>query len=165
MNVNLRSLHNSVYAFMSSFLRIIGRLKIENGNLIGNNRVNLELENQLEIMFHTGVDWLFGYGGGYCKAFGIKAVSYKIYLLEYGMIGMLIIYGLPLISAFFMSKGNRYAVVAIIIFFVSVYQRPHIYTLPFFVSLFGGIEYICLNQIYKNKWRIVLKKENYNYNA
>lgn len=142
----------------SSFLRIIGRLRFENGNLIGNNRLDLELEKQLEMMFRSGIDWLFGYGSGYCKEFGITAVSYKTYLLEHGIIGMLIVYGAPLISALFLSKGNRYAFFFIIIFFVSAYQRPHIFTLPFFVVLFGGIEFICSNQRYNNKWKLLMKK-------
>ena len=92
----------------------------------------------------SGSKALFGYGNGYLSSIGYSsgASTYKTEIINYGILGFLIIYGLPIFAANKRAQKKRTAFALIICFTISIYQRPFIYSLVYFVVLFGGIEYI-----------------------
>ncbi len=96
---------------------------------------------------------LFGYGHGYCKAIDPDgSSSYKSYFVDYGIVGFVMLF-LPLfIYSFGKSKRNLKAVFYTIIFFVSIYQRPNVFTILYFVVLYGGIESICAEQTWRKHY-------------
>lgn len=97
------------------------------------------LERMVEQWLHSD-KLLFGYGSGYAS--GTGSSSYKILLVRYGILGFVAIYGSLIIAALKKAKKNFFAIVFIICFVINIYQRPFVFTLPYFIILFGGIEMV-----------------------
>lgn len=136
---------------------ILTRFRInENGRLAGDNRSTPFLDREIKKMFtDRGYQLLFGYGTGYSSTLARSGLSYKKYLLHYGVVGLSFIYGIPFLTACHLSKKNLPNLLFIMCFFVSLYQRPDLYMLNYFVILFGGIEY--LNSKFDTKKQITQK--------
>lgn len=121
--------------------KLISRFTIEDGQFVGDNRSDEALDDALEVMMNSQEKWL-GYGQGYASTLATGISTYKIYLINYGIFGFILIFGSLVLSTFRLSQKNAYIVIFLICFYVSVYQRPNIYTVLYFVVLLGGIEYI-----------------------
>ena len=117
---------------------LMERIILTDNQLAGDNRSNIVINNIVSDLW-SSPRMFFGYGGGYSSSVTDGVLSYKTYLIDYGIIGMAIIYGLPLIFSLKTSK-NLLSLSFTIVFFASVYQRPHIYTAVYFVILICGIE-------------------------
>lgn len=118
---------------------IVRRLTLVDGRLAGDNRVDGAVEAAFRRWLDSG-KLLFGYGNGYAAMNG-SALSYKTYLMDFGIVGFLLVYG-PLLAAALKGAGkDRRAICFVICFFLSIYQRTGVYCLPYFVVLFGGIEW------------------------
>ena len=90
---------------------------------------------------------LFGYGHGYGKSIDPDgSSSYKSYFVDYGVAGFILMFAPLLIYAFRKAKGNSKCVFFVVLFIASIYQRPNIYSILYFVILFGGLEYIATVQ-------------------
>lgn len=130
------TIHNTEIAYL------VSRFTFSDGKFLGDNRSKAMLDNVLAEVL-SGAEAYFGRGGGYVSSLNIQGgvSSYKTYIVDYGIIGFVFIY-LPLIwSAIKRAKENLLAVFFVICFILSIYQRPSVYTLPYLVVLFGGIEY------------------------
>lgn len=132
----------SVHTGISGIDEILDRVQVSDGKLNGDNRSNEYLDYLLATTF-LGDSYLWGMGRGYCETMGIISVSsYKTYLVEYGVLGVGLLYGYYIIKAFGYAKGNRNAILLVLIFFINVYQRPNVFNLLYLELLFGGISYI-----------------------
>lgn len=90
-----------------------------------------------------GDSYLWGMGRGYCEAMGVLSVSsYKTYLVEYGILGFCLLYIYYIIVACRCAKGNRDALLLVLIFFINIYQRPNVFNMIYYMMLFGGISYL-----------------------
>lgn len=118
---------------------IVDRLRLVDGRLAGDNRVDSAVEAAFGRWLESG-RLLLGYGSGYSAMNG-SALSYKTYLMDFGIIGFLLIYGPLLAAAWQEAKGDRRALPLVACFFVSIYQRTGVYCLPYFLILFGGIQW------------------------
>ena len=117
------------------FDHFIKRFTITANGLAGDNRSNEELDRMLNGVLKKSP--LFGYGGGYSNYHTSFVSSYKMEIIEYGLIGFLLMYGSVFVSAMKRASNNASLIFFILIFFISVYQRPVIFTLTYFVILYG----------------------------
>lgn len=115
------------------------RFVIVDGRLLGDNRTTDAFDALYE-QFWLSDKRLFGYGDGYLKAQNVgQVLIYKVYVLEYGVIGFLLIFGTLLLNAVIRSGRNLNALYFTAVFALSIYQRPNVIRLIYFVLLFGGI--------------------------
>ena len=121
---------------------LINRFSIENGEWVGDDRSNETIEQLLEETLSSFYA-LFGMGGGYVDSLHIEKVgTYKKFIIDYGIVGIFIMYIPLIIHAFKRCNKNYYAIIYVICFIASIYQRASIFMMACFVILFGGIEYI-----------------------
>ncbi len=112
------------------------------GTFAGNNRKDYSFI-VVEREFDSGNKQLFGYGTGYCKKKNVvKTATYKSAIVEWGYLGFLLTYGLLVLSAFKMAQKNKAALILCVCFSLSLYQRPYIFSLAYYLILFGGILYL-----------------------
>ncbi len=104
-------------------------------------RTNQKLDSFFEQFLNTN-DIFFGLGRGYANSISTGALSYKEYIIDYGILGCIILYGSLLIASLKSANKNFTSIILIICFFVNIYQRPSIYTSMYFAILFGGIIYL-----------------------
>lgn len=129
---------------------ILERIQISDGKLNGDNRSNEVTDLILTNMLNSHPFW--GFGGGYISSKTIGILTYKSYLIDYGIIGFILMYGSLFFSAIYgYWNRNLKNMAYILVFFISVYQRPHIFNLSYMLLLFGGLVY--LNNIKINKFR------------
>ena len=123
----------------------IERFNFEDGLISMDNRSGKTVEDAF-ISVLNGDNFLFGNGGGYLKSLGYEDTgsTFKTEVIDYGVLGFIILYGAVLWGALKKSKHNSIAIALTICFMISIYQRPHIFTLVHFVILFGGIQYILM---------------------
>ncbi len=134
---------------------VLKRIQISDGKLNGNNRSN-GVVDLISINMLNSCPF-FGFGGGYTSLFASNISTYKIYLIDYGIVGFILMYGSLFLSAVY-SYWNRNLknMAYILVFFISVYQRPNIFNLPYMILLFGGLLYSNNNdkkikKLYKNR--------------
>ena len=121
------------------FLR---RIEITDKSIIRNSRSNAEIETLLEKMLKNSLFW--GFGSGYSSTY-VKGLSYKTYLIDYGILGFVIMYGSLFLGAIHKCKNFK-SIIYILIFFISIYQRPDIFNMQYILLLFGGLSYILYMQ-------------------
>lgn len=136
-----------------ALMRFANRLNFANGGLTGDNRSNIYVDTALFSMIKSSAYW--GFGGGYSSE-NFKAVStFKTYLIDYGFLGFAIIYGPLIVRALYRSRKNVAAMCYTICFFVSVYQRPNIYTILYFLLIECGISYLLVDRNSRtNEWEM-----------
>lgn len=83
----------------------------------------------------------FGYGQALPNLF---SSTYKIFIVKHGIFGTILIFFPFLLACFKMAHNNKDGLLLITMFFISIYQRPQIFNLTFFVVLFGGVRYLAL---------------------
>lgn len=148
------------------FGRVVERLQYENGDIVGNNRstdmVNNELSN---VLSSTKIVW--GEGGGYTRMmaerFRQNILTIKSYIIDYGLVGFLLMFGSCFFFAFKNALGNRFAMFFLFCFCLSAIQRPNIFNLQYFIVLFGGLIYIKSYLISKKTERKMIVKQNIGY--
>lgn len=119
------------------------RIAITSTGLAGDNRTKEWFDAPYEQFLTTNDKW-FGRGEGYHFEEDLGGnLSYKTYVIQFGLMG----YGLWLMGwlhcALKLSKNNKKCLPYILIFFISLYQRPSPITgLYGFVMLFGGIKWM-----------------------
>lgn len=121
---------------------LVGRMKIEDGKFVGDNRSSTGIDEFYESFLHSDQLWL-GYGNKLPIDFE-TALSYKMHIIRYGLLGALLTWGVLLFSSLKIAS-RRWCwdkIVFIICFFVSIYQRPGIFLPFYFLILFGGLLYI-----------------------
>ena len=119
---------------------VLSRIQFVDGTLVGDNRSSDSLDILLESVMHSS-NALLGLGTGYVSKHMGGILSIKTYLVNYGILGSGVMFGYPLICALKENKRIITTFFFIMVFFLSIYQRPHIFSLPYLVILFGGIQY------------------------
>jgi len=122
-----------------SITRFLGRFTFENGSFAGDDRTSdefmkvwREVKNDSTKMF-LGVDHYAG---------DMSTSSYLQYIVNYGIIGASFFLVPFIIISFIIARKNRYSLYLLLCFLASTYQRPQVFTLAYFIVLFGGFEYI-----------------------
>lgn len=119
------------------------RISITETGLSGLNRTKKWFDESYDTFMHTNDKW-FGRKEGYIFPNDHGGnLSYKTFIVEYGIIGFGFWLFLWINNALKLSKKNKDALLLIIFFVISLYQRPRILTgLYGFVLLFGGIKWL-----------------------
>lgn len=117
------------------------RLEIIDGKMAGDNRQYV-VPPAIYDEFIKSSEALFGKGIGYFLTIG-AGLSYKIFVLDYGILGFSFLVAAWLLTAWRESKGNADCHDFLLIFTISLYQRPYLLTSIYgYVLLFGGISWI-----------------------
>jgi len=123
----------------ANFDRLFSRVALEEGGkLAGDQRTSDEFDAFYDNFKKSPEKLLFGSS----LDPSIIPSSYKRYIVQYGLILTLMIFIPLFISIMRMCKKNKWAYILTICFFVSIYQRPLVIDLIYFVILVGGIQYI-----------------------
>lgn len=117
----------------------IGRFVITKNGLAGDNRSNEELDLMIYEVLKEKPFW--GYGGGYSNYRTSFISSYKMQIIEYGLFGFSLMYGAVFVSVVKKALKGTNLILFVLVFFISIYQRPVIFSLTYFVILYGGIAY------------------------
>lgn len=118
---------------------VAGRFVFEDGKFVGDNRSSSDIDTALEYMLETGYKW-FGYGDNMPIEQG-TSLTYKYHVLKYGIIGAFLTWGSLLFTSLKLAKKTYGTFLFISLFFISIYQRPDIYVLCYFVILYSGLLY------------------------
>ena len=128
---------------------LLQRMTITENGLSGDNRSI----DEVDILFTYTLENkpLFGYGNNFLKSQSFEGgyATYKSYVIQYGIIGCLLFWGLLFYAAIYKNTKNFYVIIFILIYFIDIYQRPNIMYFQYQIMLFGGILY--LEEIVKNK--------------
>lgn len=127
--------------------QIINRMSFDShGNWVGDNRSDENITNGL-IDTVTSEYILFGHGTGYTATLTNKAfATYKSLIIEYGILGVLLMYGAIFFLAVKEAEGKIDVMWLIFMFLLSLYQRPNIFLSVYFIILYGGIQRIVKKQ-------------------
>lgn len=124
---------------------LVQRITWINNGFAGDNRSNVLIDEIFTQLWNTKYIF-FGHGGGYCSSLNSGGVaSFKTYIIDYGIVGFFIMYGLLFIYAIKKCKKNWKAISFVVVFFLSVYQRPSIFSPIYFILLLYGIDIIVMN--------------------
>ena len=116
------------------------RFAVTKTGLAGDNRTNIAFDQMFYALCNGNDKWL-GYGCNYPLPDGV--LTYKSYIVEYGFIGFILWMFIWIRAALKESKLNRYCLLFIGCFLISLYQRPRLISSIYgYVLLFGGIEWI-----------------------
>ena len=128
---------------------LVDRFSIDKtkGEFSGDNRTSEEFDLSYQRMFDEG-NWFLGMGGNAMVGKEFTTLSYKALIYKHGVLGFSVIMGCLFIAAYPIARRNRDALIFLLCFFISLYQRPNIYTMSYFCLLFGGLVYITLKNEY-----------------
>jgi hypothetical protein len=115
------------------------RFAVNSEGLRGDNRTWYEFDEQYDSIVNSPQKW-WGAGTGFEM---VDSSTYKSYIIMFGYFGTAFL-AIPLLTACIKkSKKNIQCFLYILIFFVSLYQRPApLVSLFGYMILFGGLEYI-----------------------
>lgn len=116
--------------------QFVARFKITDEGLAGDNRVKPEFEILYNQVFNSN-DVFFGKGATYGNDMGTS--SYKNLIIQFGVIGFGLYFILWLFAMLSSAKKNRDCLILLLIFIISLYQRPVPITSSYgYVLLIGG---------------------------
>lgn len=116
------------------------RFAITENGFEGNNRTKPYFDNLFRNFMMSNKKWV-GYGKNY--PIGSGTLSYKTYIVEYGIIGFGFWICSWILAGIKAAKTNKDCVIFLIIFLISLYQRPKLIASIYgYVLLFGGIAWI-----------------------
>ncbi len=117
---------------------IIERLELDDERgIAGNNRTTLNFNDQFQ-EFVTSPDVIFGKGNRYVKDLGEVNVGYKVYIMKYGAIGLILFLTYLLIIV---KTGNGYRAFIMFVLYVLMFIRGDatIFWEGFILVYVGGI--------------------------
>lgn len=119
----------------------------KNEQTIGGHSREKDTFRRVLKQFNESGPLLFGYGSGYCRQQGVDATSsIRMNFVDWGYLGTALIYGLLLCAGFSAARGKREALIFLLCFTISIYQRPNVFTVFYFLILFGGICHIKIQE-------------------
>ncbi len=93
---------------------------------------------------------LIGYGSGYVESFkeinNTAAESFVKYIVDFGIIGTMLIFVPELLILLKMYRNNYLVVSYIIVTIANLFQRPYFYTISYFMMFICGVAYIGIKQ-------------------
>lgn len=126
---------------------LLKRMVITSDGLSGDNRSGSLFKKIYEQTIHSNKIYL-GYGAGYAEIYGVGEgeglASIKSYIVNFGIVGTLIIF-VPIFIASLrqsLKLKNKLMMFYIIITFASLYQRPYLFWNPYFIIFICGMSYI-----------------------
>lgn len=118
--------------------RTAARFRITDTGLAGNNRTTAAFDYEFKEFIKSSDVWI-GRGNGYNVGSG-NASWKSYYLMPYGIIGTVGMFGLWLVAALYRCDKSKEELIYILLFFASLYQRPNaIQSIWGYVVLFGGL--------------------------
>lgn len=134
----------------------VARFEITDEGLAGDDRVSPEFEKLYNNFLHSS-DVFFGGGATYGGDMGTS--SYKNLLIQFGFVGFGIYFILWLIAMLSVAKKDRDCRILLLIFILSLYQRPVPITSSYgYVLLVGG--FLCIRYYKKSiKTNLQVNKE------
>jgi hypothetical protein len=128
------------------------RLTFEDGEWLGDSRSGGMVDMYFNNLSNSG-HALWGYGTGFTSSSMFESTStYKQFVVNYGYVGAGLMWGYLLLSSVCYSKNAKIVLSFIFCFFISIYQRPQVFNIVFFLILFGGIDYILCKSISNKKF-------------
>jgi hypothetical protein len=123
---------------------IASRFVIENGTIAGDNRTHEAFDIYYNQLFENGgADLIFG--RGHVTAANLEelegAVSYKVVIVRYGLVGISLLILFYAFSAYYCNNSLK-GWFLFLIFIISAYQRPDFLTLFNIVLFIGGLRYL-----------------------
>ncbi|MPM67289.1 hypothetical protein SDC9_114211 [bioreactor metagenome] len=116
------------------------RFEITTHGLMGDNRIRTTFNIEFE-QFKNSSDYPFGKGANFTLIEG--TASYKNYIIQFGIIGFILYFSVWIIAALRQSRGNKDCIILLIVFLISIYQRPVTISNSYgYVLIFGGMEWI-----------------------
>lgn len=119
--------------------RLLSRFVFEDGEFAGDDRTSDDFMLIYDEVKSNLSKLLFGVGR-YVGDTGSS--SYIQLIVNYGIIGTLLFLFPLLVISLKYIKNNKYALCLLVCFMASIFQRPTVITLAYFIILFGGIETI-----------------------
>lgn len=117
------------------------RFKIIDGSFSGDNRAIQSFDYAFGEFIHgDSVRVLFGYGNNAAANNPLMygSYTYKMLIYDYGIIGFTIYLGWIIYATQKMDGFNKKCILLMIVFIISIYQRPYVITIPYIFMLFGG---------------------------
>lgn len=111
------------------------RFSIVGGSFVGDNRIKVGFAKEYEEL-KAGSDIFFGKGATYTAVGG--TASYKNFIMQFGVVGFVLYFGLWIIAALKVGRGNRMVMLLLAVFLLSIYQRPVTITNSYGYFLFFG---------------------------
>lgn len=122
---------------------LLSRISRSTSGSVGAGRISASVLDFLENHFFKSGSWLFGYGTGYvAQEIHTGNSSLLVTVIEQGVFGTLILYGILLIVTLSYNKRYLEAIIYILLNYISFYQRPYLYNIAYFIIFIGGIELI-----------------------
>lgn len=138
--------------------RLQYRLQVTDGVLNGDNREHESYTEEFNLFLSDGGRdlWLGkGEGAASLNKNMSSSYTYKSLIYEYGIIGFVFIIFWLLYTSYFSSNKelfhNPNYLAVLIVFLISMYQRPNVLVMGYFITLFGGFSYIWNNE--KNEFK------------
>lgn len=143
--VVLFSIFQNFHFRNNALLYLQNRLTFENGKLIGNSRETTSETSELFCKTLRNKP-LFGNGRGY-SSLESDQINVLNLIIDYGIIGILIMYVPLLVFGLNKAKGSWEAISFALCFMVSILQRYDILAIEYFLIFFGGLEWRKYNTI------------------
>lgn len=126
-------------------VHLLERFTFVDGKLNAINRTGSSFDSFFDNYVNTS-QLLFGYGKGFLEQkqeFG--NLSYKTFLVEYGLLACLIFWGGLFYYAIKYSKKNELGIIFSFLFMINIYQRPGIFVFGYMLLLYGAVCNISLS--------------------
>lgn len=125
------------------------------------DRVSDDFNTLYDKMFERG-EWLFGYGSGYLKGKDLAASGYKPHVLQHGVIGFTVVYGLFFLLMLKAARRSRELLIYLLLYGLVFYKSGQVFSLYYLILLLGGFEYI--KQLVVSPKTVITKTtKNYGY--
>ena len=131
-----------------NYIHLMERFTFADGKLNAVNRTGDAFDRFYDDFIFSPQS-LLGYGRGYLAyKQEIGNLSYKTYIVEYGLLACFAFWGGLFYNAVKMSRHNKEAILFAALFMINIYQRPGIYIFGYMLLLYGGIAKILIQNEY-----------------
>ncbi|WP_303150584.1 hypothetical protein, partial [uncultured Cloacibacillus sp.] len=138
---------NTPFAPLNRMIQSTRIAKVNNEwNFIGNNRQNKTFQEGEKNFYSAGISQiLFGKGRGWATNSPLIAGSYtyKFLIFDHGILGIILILAWLVIYTYYLNgiAHNPDVKYFVLLFILSIYQRPDVMNIQYLALLIGGIAY------------------------
>lgn len=116
----------------------LDRFTYSDGSFNGDNRSNDYLDSEFRRLFSDTAHFVWGHGN--LTKFDFRGVaSYKLFMIQFGVVGSILAWSLLLIASLKATKMSFQKLLFIGLFFVSIYQRYYVFDIVYILVLIGGL--------------------------
>lgn len=135
------------------------RLQLINGTLTGDNRTNVIFDKEYDEFLNSDLtSILFGNGKGKStqNIALMNGSSYKMLIYDFGFIGFVGLLLWFIYASKKMAGFDKKCLMLLLVFLVSIYQRPYVFNIPYIFLLFGGFANLkCKEDVIENMEQIL----------